>query len=576
MKKILLPLALILSLSKGFSQNIGINATGATPHSSAMLDVSSTTKGMLIPRMTSIQRTAISAPATGLMVYDTDNNNFWFYNSTSWAQVTGGNNGWSVSGNAGTNPSTNFIGTTDNVSLRFKVNNVFAGEISPLTNNMFFGLASGNTTGTGGFNTGVGINALQSLTTGVSNTATGYHSLSLNTSGYNNTAYGYETLATNTTGVNNTAIGWNSLSFNSTGFANTSLGSNALSANSTGIDNTAVGYGSLLANHIGSNNTASGFSALLSANADDNTADGYKTLYNNTSGNDNTAIGSQALYSNTTGLANTAVGFKTLYANTTGINNIAVGFGALFDNISGGLNLAIGVNALASNTSGGGNVALGHEAALFNTVGNYNTAIGYDALLNLDGGSKNIAIGYNSGTDPGSPGVNNTISIGNDGFLNAASNQVFLGNFSSVYYGSHVSWSTFSDARIKTNIKDEVKGLDFILRLHPVTYNKDIKAMVRLTGSKETPDFAGKYDVEKIKFSGFLAQEVEQAAITSGYDFSGIHKPQNSKDLYALSYESFVVPLVKAVQEQQKIIEEQSNEMKKMEQRLKAIEEKIK
>ena len=69
-------------------------------------------------------------------------------------------------------------------------------------------------------------------------------------------------------------------------------------------------------------------------------------------------------------------------------------------------------------------------------------------------------------------------------------------------------------------------------------------------------DYPGKYDIEKIKFSGFLAQEVEQAARESGYDFCGVTKPASEQDLYTLSYESFVVPLVKAVQEQQVIIDD--------------------
>ena len=98
--------------------------------------------------------------------------------------------------------------------------------------------------------------------------------------------------------------------------------------------------------------------------------------------------------------------------------------------------------------------------------------------------------------------------------------------------------------------------------------------MATLTGNKETPDFPGKYDVEKIKFSGFLAQEVEQAAKETGYDFSGIHKPNNSKDLYALSYESFVVPLVKAVQEQEAIIEKQNKLIDELLKRVTALEQK--
>jgi hypothetical protein len=94
MKKVFMFLVLILSISKSYSQNIGINATGATPNLSAMLDVSSTDKGVLIPRMTSAQRVAIASPANGLMVYDTDNSSFWVYNGSTlgWAQVNYWNN----------------------------------------------------------------------------------------------------------------------------------------------------------------------------------------------------------------------------------------------------------------------------------------------------------------------------------------------------------------------------------------------------------------------------------------------------------------------------------------------------
>jgi len=49
--------------------------------------------------------------------------------------------------------------------------------------------------------------------------------------------------------------------------------------------------------------------------------------------------------------------------------------------------------------------------------------------------------------------------------------------------------------------------------------------------------------------NGFIAQEVEQAAKATNYDFSGVHHPQNDKDFYALNYSAFVVPLVKAAQE---------------------------
>jgi trimeric autotransporter adhesin len=79
--------------------------------------------------------------------------------------------------------------------------------------------------------------------------------------------------------------------------------------------------------------------------------------------------------------------------------------------------------------------------------------------------------------------------------------------------------------------------------------------MLAITGNKDDRDYNGKNDIEKIKFTGFLAQDVERAARESNYDFSGVTVPKNDHDLYTLSYEQFVVPLVKAVQEQQAIIE---------------------
>jgi hypothetical protein len=57
-------------------------------------------------------------------------------------------------------------------------------------------------------------------------------------------------------------------------------------------------------------------------------------------------------------------------------------------------------------------------------------------------------------------------------------------------------------------------------------------------------------------YSGFVAQDVEKAALETGYDFSGVDKPRNENDLYGLRYAEFVVPLVKAMQEQQSQIEE--------------------
>src|SRR5258705_11913950 len=103
MRKLSMYLALVLFTQQLPAQTVGIGTI--TPNSSAQLDVSSTTKGMLIPRMTTVQRSNIASPATGLIVFDTDTNSLWWYTGSSWfnsSAITA----WSLSGNSGTNPAT--------------------------------------------------------------------------------------------------------------------------------------------------------------------------------------------------------------------------------------------------------------------------------------------------------------------------------------------------------------------------------------------------------------------------------------------------------------------------------------
>jgi hypothetical protein len=85
MKKFTPLLILFLLIQKAHAQNnVGV---GATPHASAALDVTSTNKGMLIPRLTTAQRTAIASPATGLLVFDATTESFWFKSATNWVEL---------------------------------------------------------------------------------------------------------------------------------------------------------------------------------------------------------------------------------------------------------------------------------------------------------------------------------------------------------------------------------------------------------------------------------------------------------------------------------------------------------
>ena len=82
MKKLTILLTAVLFTALSIMAQVAINTDGNNPDASAMLDVKSTEKGILIPRMTTAQRTGISSPAQGLMVYDTDLDAFYFYDGT--------------------------------------------------------------------------------------------------------------------------------------------------------------------------------------------------------------------------------------------------------------------------------------------------------------------------------------------------------------------------------------------------------------------------------------------------------------------------------------------------------------
>ena len=98
MKELLvMPCALFLQLSFG---QVAINSTNTLPHSSSMLDITSNSKGILIPRMTTVERNAIVSPAKGLMVFDNDTNSFWDYNGSIWDEVMNlSKNVWNKNGN---------------------------------------------------------------------------------------------------------------------------------------------------------------------------------------------------------------------------------------------------------------------------------------------------------------------------------------------------------------------------------------------------------------------------------------------------------------------------------------------
>lgn len=83
MKKIQLLFLAITLTQLSYTQSVGIGTTA--PNSKAVLDISSTTKGVLFPRMTTTQRASIPSPPAGLMVYDTDRKTFFHHYGAIWS-----------------------------------------------------------------------------------------------------------------------------------------------------------------------------------------------------------------------------------------------------------------------------------------------------------------------------------------------------------------------------------------------------------------------------------------------------------------------------------------------------------
>ncbi|TMI74778.1 MAG: hypothetical protein E6H09_02735 [Bacteroidetes bacterium] len=425
----ILTLALTLLIStSSFSQNISISSTAASPDPSAMLDIQSTSKGLLVPRMSQAQRIGINNPATGLLVYQVDTDSGFYYNGGSkalpkWISLQNQSGGWSTRGNAGTDTTINFIGTTDVVPLVFKQNNVRAGLLDSIRAETALGYRAMGSTTSGSHNSAFGYKSLELNTTGFNNVAIGSNSMRFNTTGNDNTAAGFLSLRANTTGIDNVAFGSNALLSNTTGSYNHASGYGALNQNTTGAFNTAVGNIALLNNTIGSSNSALGSDALrYNISGNNNVGMGYTALYFNNTGNSNTGIGVGALFNNNSGYSNVAIGMNALfntgnrsnlvavgdsalYNNGVGVTqgtqatyNTALGSKSLYANNIGSYNTGLGNGALTSNTNGNWNTAAGVSAMAYNTTGASNTAFGGSALLSNSTGSFNTAIGYNSGT----------------------------------------------------------------------------------------------------------------------------------------------------------------------------------
>ena len=280
-----------------------------------------------------------------------------------------------------------------------------------------------------------------------------------------------------------------------------------------------------------------------------------------TSGLENIAIGKNALGAATTGCENTAIGTTAMGgADTTGIRNIAIGGGSLDALTTGLCNISIGTNALGASTTACNNIGIGeHALGTGAMTGNgYNVAVGVVALQGVTSGLYNIGIGYRAGCDVTTTDC--TINIGYGMTQTTAAVSCIGGGCL-----MSAQFTATSDCRSKCKIKDLPYGLSFINLLRPVSYKWKPQAD-KLDKEGNLVEKGEWCHTHQRTMFGLLGQQVKGALDKLGLsynDFAGYsdqeYENRNNPDwkksytmedkTIQLTYDDFIAPLIKSVQE---------------------------
>lgn len=366
---------LMLQHYSATAQSFAINTDGSAANASALLDVKSSIKGVLIPRLSTTQRTSILSPAEGLLVYDSTANSFWVFDGTTWQEIVAGNNTlWKKNGNDIYNNNTGNVGI--GISTPLSLIQVKGGAV-------LFDSTIGGTPVSGSGTRFMWIPAKKALRAG-SVVGTDWDDANI---GLNSIGLGYDMRAT---GFSSIAIGTNALAladqaisigsstafvYRSTAFgaACTASGTDAVvmgyACTAAGLASFAMGFAS---GAYGNRSFAMGDTAY--AMADNSVAMGNKSRANAVS---SVALGDSSVGN---GIASLAAGYKSIAGG-----NYSVALGDR--SISGGAaSLSLGFNNTASAANATAIGASNTASGLFSTaMGNQATAINQSA----------VAIGYN-------------------------------------------------------------------------------------------------------------------------------------------------------------------------------------
>jgi hypothetical protein len=423
------------------AQNVAItDDEGHTADPSAMLDVKSSSKGMLVPRMSGAQRLAIASPADGLLVYDETDSSFFFYNGMAWVNLSSGGP-WDGSGSdvyladtesrlgVGTHQPFGKLEVKGDASIGindpiFEVINANGDTVFAVyPEGVRIMVSEGDTKGAkGGFAVG-GFGGAVKGTTEYMRVTPDSIRIYLDPDGGKGAKGGFaiggfsgvdkgptnEFLRVTTDSVRvyfdedktkgakgGFAVG---------GFSGTLKGDASEFLSITpdtakfNIDET----GRFLVNHIGD-----GTSDNLINLTQENYFIGHQAGINTTPGDVGSSIGKynffmgyQSGVENTTGRSNIFMGYQSGYNNYDGYNNIFFGNKAGFTNSGGYRNIFFGENAGSDNTVGHQNIFIGTYSGTSNIDGHNNTFLGFSAGLMHTGGDDNVYIGSDAGFNSG-------------------------------------------------------------------------------------------------------------------------------------------------------------------------------
>lgn len=478
-----LGLLIVFALNPTYAQ-VGIGTT--TPDTKAQLDVTSTNKGILIPRLTLAQRNAITSPTTSLLIYQTDNTpGFYYYSGVTWeklALTSALDDGdWNVSGvnMNNTNTGSVLIGTTTSNNYKLSVNGFLnAINIGSTDNNQdAFTINKNNQNGNAlVVNQNSSYNSTDKSAISTYNALEGHkveiahfsNTNSLNASIYakslarqdNSHGFFYETVPSlgftgdyygtrvkmNHNGANGNIYGFhsniqgtgNSQKYGLYSKIETTAGSTHYGVYSEVLKST--GYAGYFLGKVSIGTTTTNNYKLPSTRGTSG-----QIMRTDGSGNvtwidTSTAITHRIndLTDGKTDPGNTSVFLGTFSGFSDDLSsnrNTGLGFNSLGRNTSGEANTAIGYLAIHRNLTGHHNTAVGHQAAFNNVSGSYNTAIGSSAL-NRNTGSQNTAVGFSALSKNTNAGYNT--ALGNQSlFYNTTGGSNTATGYQSLFFNTN-------------------------------------------------------------------------------------------------------------------------------------------